>query len=156
MPREEAALATKTPTAPRPITPRLFPLYFPAGKRFFCLFHRFRDIRMLRSVLLHPPDTPGHISGRQQQAAQHQFLHSVGVGPRRIHHYNSPFGTFLQRNIIHPGPGSDNYLKAFRKRQFVHRRAPHQHRVRFFQIFRHFVGIRKQIPSLLGRWGLNT
>lgn len=99
MPRATPALATRRPTAPRPITPRVLPIN--SGRRLrFSLFHQGGDGLALFRKGLAPVDSLGDLPAGQQKPRHGQFLNGVGVGAGGIEDGNALLGAAVYRDVV--------------------------------------------------------
>ena len=107
MPSATAALATRAPMAPRPITPsRLAACSLRADKRGLALFHQpWPRPRWPCRVLAHSTAGNHLAAARNQQAGDDQLCHGVGVGARGVEHHDAGFRCIRPRGCcwrLHP------------------------------------------------------
>ena len=81
--------------------PQFLAFQFVACKCFLGLLRLFYDVAVF-FVFLHPVDAADDVPGSQQHSCDHQFLHAISVGSRRIEYHDSLFRAFFKGNIIHP------------------------------------------------------
>jgi hypothetical protein len=57
------------------------------------------------------------VAGREQQAADHQFLDRVGIRARRIENGDTPFGQARDRDVVDPAAGTPDRHHGLRDRR---------------------------------------
>ena len=72
----------------------------------------------------------GHVPGGQEQAAQHQFLHGVGIRSGRVEDHDPLLRAAIQRNIVNAGSGPGDCPQSRRELNLLHVRGTDQHACR--------------------------
>ena len=125
MPSATAALATRAPMAPRPMTPSVFAAQLRADKYFFALLHVLGN-RVAPLEGLRPVDSIDQIAAARHQRADDQLCHGVGVGTGGVEHHDTGAGAFLNRDIVRAGTCAGDRQQAVGQRRLMHIGAAHQ------------------------------
>ena len=112
---------------------QLLSFQFAACECFLGFFRLFYDVAVF-FVFLHPVDAANDVSGSQQHSRDHQFLHAVGVSPRRIEYHNALFCAFIKRDIVHPRACSCYGLYFWSELHLMHVRASYKDGIRILRI----------------------
>ena len=79
------------------------------------LLHHGGHIHAGGHLLPDPLDAAVHIPGAHQHGAQHQLLHGVGVGARRVEHHDARLGAAVQRDVVDAGARPGDGQEVFRE-----------------------------------------
>ena len=118
----------------KPDHTKRFPLDFRPGESAFSFFHHFADFFAVAFQRFGPFDPRNHPAGTDEQPRDHQFLHRVGIGARRIEYHNTLFRATVNRDIIRPCTGTRNGFQGFRKRLFMQGGGTHDRSVGVFYL----------------------
>ena len=125
---------------------QFLPLNLMACKLFLLLFRQLGDLLVL-PLGLYPVHAADDIPGGQQKSRQHQLLHTVGIGSRRIEHHDSLLGTFSHGNVVDPCSCTGNGVKIIRQIHIMHGRAADQQSICLLDFLYFFILSCKMIQA---------
>ena len=97
-----------------------------AGKLLLGVFDLAVEVRRLRVEARDELKRRNDVARRQQQRGQHELLHRVGVGARRVEHRHAALRHLCHRDVVGSRPGAADGLDTRPERHGVHVVRAHQ------------------------------
>ena len=112
MPSLIAVSATRLPMAPSPMIPSVRLRQLDAGELLLAVLDLALEIGSGGIESCDVAERRNEVASRHQQRRQHQLLHRIGVGARRIEHRHAARGHRRDRNIVGARAGAADRLHA--------------------------------------------
>jgi len=95
----------------------------------------------------HPLHTADDVAGGQQHTREHQLLHGVGVGSRRVEHGDASLGKRIEGDVVHPSTRAGHGLALCGNVHGVHIGGAHQNGVGLFHVISKLVAVGEQVEA---------
>ena len=139
-PQGQGDVGHQGPDGPQAHHPQGLPVQLRADEGGLALLHHVGHLNAGGGLGLHPLRAPQHVPGGQQQGADYQLLHGVGVGPGGVEHHNARLGALVHGDVVHPGPGPGDGPQLLREGVVVELGGAHQDGVLVLHRVSHGVG----------------
>ena len=83
-----------------------------AGEGLLARFDALAEIRRRGVERAHEIQRSAEVARRHQHAGEHQFLHRIGVGARRVEHRDAACRELRHRDVVDAGAGAADRLQA--------------------------------------------
>ena len=128
---------------------QLLALDLAAGELLLRLLHRLGDIRIV-GVVTAPCDAVHDAAASQQERAQNDLLHGIGIGTRRVEHDDALLGAAVRGDVVHARPRARDGQQAVAERHVVHGSAAHEYGRRLRGVVGKLVGVGEQVGAVRG------
>ncbi len=90
------------------------------GELFLALLDELVELRSVRLQARHVGKRRDHVARGEQQRREHELLHRVGIGARRIEHRHAALRHLRHRDVVCARSGPADRLDALRNAKRVH------------------------------------